>query len=80
MYTSPQEAHALRLADAIGRLKSFGVSCSVAVSSGVVIVSTGCKYSAKTLRKAIKTACARQDAVSIETRPTKGFYVFTIAA
>jgi ferric-dicitrate binding protein FerR (iron transport regulator) len=80
MQTSPQEYRALILSEAVGRLKALGVTFDVAVTAGVVMVSSGCKYSAKTLRKAIKTACARLDAVSVETRPAKGFYVFTIAA
>lgn len=42
------------------------------------MISTADKVSASGFRKAIKTACDRTGAVSCETRPAKGAYVFTV--
>lgn len=79
MKTSIREELAIRFADAMSRLKLLGLKCEVAVSAGVVMVSTSDKGSAQILRASIKKASERMEAVSVETRPSKGFYVFTIA-
>ena len=79
MMTSPAEALAVKFADCIARLKALGLRGEVAVSAGVVMVSTTDKGSAQGFRKAIKTACQRTGAVCAETRPARGAYVFTIA-
>ena len=69
---------ACRFAAAMERLKSLGLKGEVALTGGIVMVSTSDKGSAQTFRKAIKTACARCAVDHLETRPRKGFYVFTI--
>jgi hypothetical protein len=79
MITSQKELFAVKFADCMARLKAFGLKGDVAVTAGIVMVSTTDKGSAQGFRKAIKTACARTGLVSCETRPAKGAYVFTIA-
>lgn len=79
MMTNQREMMAVKFADCMARLKSFGLKGEVAVSAGVVMVSTTDKNSASQFRKAIKTACAKTGAVSTEHRPAKGAYVFAIA-
>lgn len=79
MNTNQKEIFAVKFADCMARLKALGLKGEVAVTAGVVMVSTTDKGSAQGFRKAIKTACARTGAVSYENRPAKGAYVFTIA-
>jgi hypothetical protein len=79
MNASNNELFAVKFADCMARLKSFGLKGEVVVTAGVVMVSTTDKGSAQGFRKAIKTACAKSGSVSCETRPAKGAYVFTIA-
>ena len=79
MQTNPKELFAVKFADCIGRLRGLGLKGDVAVSAGVVMISTADKASATGFRKAIKTACARTGAVICETLPAKGAYVFTVA-
>lgn len=79
MHTSPRELFAIKFADCMHRLKSLGLKGEIAVTPGAVMVSTSDKGSAQCFRKAIKSACARTGTTPIETRPAKGFYVFTIA-
>lgn len=74
---SSRELLALRFADCMGRLKHFGVICDVAVVAGAVIVATSDKGSAKTLRKAIKTAAGKCGANHCENRP-RGRWIFTV--
>lgn len=78
MQVSEREMLAVRFADCMGRLRALGLKGEVAVTAGVVMVSTTDKGSAQAFRKAVKTACARCGVVSVENRPTKGAYVFTI--
>jgi hypothetical protein len=78
MIFSQKELFAVKFADCMARLKSFGLKGEVAVTAGVVMVSTTDKHSAQGFRKAIKTACARTGATYCETRPAKGAYVFTM--
>lgn len=80
MKTSLSESFAVRFADCIGRLRAIGLTGEVAVSAGVVMVSTTNKNSAHAFRKAIKTACAKTGAAFVERRPAKGAYVFTIVS
>lgn len=79
MNASQKEFFAVKFADCMARLKALGLKGEVAVSAGVVMVSTTDKGSAQAFRKAIKTTCASSGSVSCETRPAKGAYVFTIA-
>lgn len=79
MNASQKEIFAVKFADCMARLKHLGLKGEVAVSAGVVMVSTTDKGSAQVFRKSIKTACARSGSVSCETRPSKGAYVFTMA-
>jgi hypothetical protein len=79
MNNSRSELFAVRFADAVAGLKRLGIVCDVAVNAGLVIVSTTDKSSAQTLRAACKRASkAHSTSVFVETRPTKGAYVFTI--
>lgn len=78
MQTNQKEMMAVKFADCIGRLRGLCLKGEVAVSAGVVMISTADKVSASGFRKAIKTACDRTGAVSCETRPAKGAYVFTV--
>ena len=78
MLTTEKELMAVKFADCMGRLRNLGLKGEVAVTAGVVMISTADKISASGFRKAIKTACAKTGAVSVETRPAKT-YVFTIA-
>ena len=80
MHTTQAEMFAAKFADCMGRLRALGLKGEVAVTAGVVMVSTTDKISASGFRKAMKTACARTGAVFAETRPAKGAYVFTVAA
>lgn len=79
MLTNPAEMMAVKFADCMGRLRALGLKGEVAVTAGVVMVSTTDKGSAQAFRKAIKTACQRCGVVSVETRPARGAYVFTVA-
>ena len=79
MITNHKELFAVKFEDCMARLKAFGLKGEVAVTAGVVMVSTTDKGSAQGFRKAIKTACARTGADFCENRPAKGAYVFTIA-
>ena len=79
MQVSEREMLAVRFADCMGRLRALGLKGEVAVTAGVVMVTTTDKGSAQVFRKAIKTACTRSGAVSVENRPAKGAYVFTVA-
>ncbi len=72
-------AIAARFAVAMDKLRNFGLKGEVAVSGGIVVISTTDKPSSKTYRAAIKRACAKTGAVSVETRPSKASWVFTIA-
>lgn len=78
MLTTEKELMAVKFADCMSRLRNLGLKGEVAVTAGVVMISTADKISASGFRKAIKTACAKTGAVSVETRPAKT-YVFTIA-
>ena len=69
---------AVKFADCMSRLKNLGLKGDVTVNSGLVMVSTSDKGSASCFRKAIKNACEKTGSVNTETRPKKGFYVFTI--
>jgi hypothetical protein len=80
MQANQKELFAIKFADCMARLKSLGLVGEIAVNAGVVIVSTSSKGSASCFRKSIKNACKSTGAISTETRPQKGFYVFTIAA
>lgn len=79
MISSQKELFAVKFADCMARLKGLGLKGEVAVSSGVVMVSTNDKVSASGFRKAVKAACDKTGAIFCETRPAKGFYVFTIS-
>ena len=79
MNTTAREQYALQFANCIARLKALGLKGDVAVNAGVVMVSTSDKGSAQCFRKAIKTSCSNTGAISVETRPSKGAYIFTIA-
>ena len=80
MITTQKEMFAVKFAEAMARLKAIGLRGEVAVTAGVVMVSTTDKGSAQSFRKAIKTACLRTGSEWCEKRPAKGAYVFTIAA
>lgn len=79
MINTTAEMFAVKFADCMARLQALGLKGEVAVSAGIVMVSTTDKGSAQCFRKAIKTACSRTGAVTTETRPAKGAYVFTVA-
>jgi hypothetical protein len=79
MNASATELMAVKFADCMARLKAFGLKGEVSVTAGLVMVATTDKGSAQGFRKAIKTACAKTGAVSTESRPAKGAYVFAIA-
>lgn len=78
MQTSHKEIFAIKFADCMTRLKNLGLVCEVAVIAGVVMISTQCAHSAKTIRRSSKMAANKCDAITCENRPSKGFYVFTI--
>lgn len=76
MEATQREQLAVRFADCMSRLKAIGLKGEVAVSAGVVMVSTTDRNSASSFRKAIKTACQRSGAICTESR--KGGYVFAV--
>lgn len=78
MINTKREILAVKFADCMARLKNFGLKGEVTVTSKMVMVSTSDKSSASCFRKAIKKSCEGTGAVNTETRPKKGFYVFTI--
>lgn len=78
MISNKTELFAVKFADCMARLRALGLRGEVAVTAGVVMVSTTDKNSASGFRKAIKTACARTGADWCENRPARGAYVFTI--
>lgn len=77
MQTNQKELFAVRFADCMGRLRHLGLKGEVTVTAGVVMIATADRISASGYRKAIKTACAKLNAVFTEHRPAKT-YVFTI--
>lgn len=77
-HNNPPPTMAERFAAIIERMKGLGLKGEVAVTSGVVMFSTTDKASASLARKGIKNAAKKAGAVSVETRPAKGAYVFTI--
>lgn len=77
-HNNPPPTMAERFAAIIERMKGLGLKGEVAVTSGVVMFSTTDKTSASLARKGIKNAAKKSGAVSVETRPAKGAYVFTI--
>ena len=79
MNANSKEMMAVKFADCMARLKALGLKGEVTVTAGVVMVATTDKGSAQCFRKAIKSTVAKLGAVSAETRPAKGAYVFTVA-
>lgn len=79
MITTQKEMFAVRFADCMARLKALGLNGEVSVVAGLVMIATNDKYSAQSFRKAIKGACKKSGAVSVETRPNKNSYVFTVS-
>lgn len=79
MNINSKEMMAIRFAECMARLKAFGLKGEVSVTAGVVMVATTDKGSAQCFRKAIKSTVAKLGVVSVESRPSKGAYVFTIA-
>lgn len=77
-HNNPPATMAERFAQIIERMKALGLRGEVAVASGVVMFSTTDKNSASLARKGIKSAANKAGVVSIETRPAKGAYIFTI--
>jgi hypothetical protein len=69
--------YACRFAECMEKLKNLGLKGEVALTGNVIMISTA-KDCASLWRKAIKTACIKTGCERIETRPAKGFYVFTI--
>lgn len=78
MLNTQKELFAVKFADCMARLKNLGLKADIAVTAGVVMVSTADKDSASCFRKAIKSACLKTGAVHVEKRPRKGFYVFSV--
>lgn len=71
------QEYACRFAECMEKLKRLGLKGEVALTGNVIMVSSA-KDCASLWRKAIKTACIKTGCERIETRPAKGFYVFTI--
>ena len=69
--------YACRFAECMQRLKNLGLKGEIALTGNVIMISSF-KDCASQWRKAIKTACDKTNTKRIETRPSKGFYVFTI--
>jgi len=80
MNVNPNEMFAIKFAGCMNLLCSLGLKAEVAVVAGLVMVSTDNKHSASAFRRAIKKACKKTQTLFVETRPKKGFYVFTIVA
>ena len=80
MQVSQAEMFAVKFAECMHTLRRLGLKGEVAVTAGVVMVSTTDKFSAPTFRKAIKTACAKTGASFVETLPTTRAYVFAVQA
>lgn len=79
MQVALKEQMAVQLADCMSRLKALGLKGEVAVTAGVVMVSTTDKNSASQFRKAMKKVAERTGTVFVENRPSKESRVFTLA-
>lgn len=77
-HNNPPQTLAERFAACMDKLRAIGLSGSVCITEGLVLVECRSKFDASTWRKAIKTAATKAGVISIETRPQKGHYIFTI--
>lgn len=59
------------------KLRRLGLKGEVALTGEVIMISTG-RDSSSLWRKSLKIACKNCGVNLIETRPQKGFYVFSI--
>lgn len=74
---SLREEYQARFVAICDKLRKIGLKGEVALTGEVIMISSF-KDSSSLWRKSLRIACKNSNAQLIETRPQKGFYVFTI--